>query len=63
MNDRSVKPISPITIHTISEIETAFRTLQTGKNIGKVVVVPQADDQVKVRSSSHQVSAHADNAP
>lgn len=44
----SIKPIFPITKYGISEVETAFRALQTGKNIGKAVVIPRQDDQVKV---------------
>ncbi|GAD95061.1 hypothetical protein PVAR5_3699 [Paecilomyces variotii No. 5] len=42
-----VKPVTPLTTYNISELETAFRTLQTGKNMGKLVVVPQEGDQVK----------------
>ncbi|KAL1862392.1 Type I Iterative PKS [Paecilomyces lecythidis] len=42
-----VRSISPLTTYRISELETAFRTLQTGKNMGKLVVVPQEGDQVK----------------
>ena len=41
------KPISPITTFPISDVETAFRTLQSGKVMGKIVVVPRPDDQVK----------------
>lgn len=41
------RPISPITIFPISDVETAFRTLQSGKTMGKIVVVPHPDDQVK----------------
>ncbi|CRG86478.1 Fatty acid synthase [Talaromyces islandicus] len=43
----SIKPISPITKYSISEVETAFRTLQTGKNIGKAVVISRPNDKVK----------------
>jgi NADPH:quinone reductase-like Zn-dependent oxidoreductase len=41
------RPISPITVFPISEVETAFRTLQSGKIMGKIVIVPQPGDQVK----------------
>ncbi|KAK2813824.1 Type I Iterative PKS [Emmonsiellopsis sp. PD_5] len=47
-SDGLIRPISPIATHPVSEIEVALRTLQAGKNIGKLVVVPQANDQVKV---------------
>ena len=45
-----VKPVSPITIFPISEVEMAFRALQSGKSIGKIVVEPRSDDQTKVCS-------------
>lgn len=44
-----VAPPTPITTFPISEVETALRSLQTGSNAhGKLVVVPHADDIVKV---------------
>jgi NADPH:quinone reductase-like Zn-dependent oxidoreductase/malonyl CoA-acyl carrier protein transacylase len=42
-----VRPISPITTFPISNVESAFRTLQGGKIMGKIVIVPRPDDQVK----------------
>ncbi|KAH8650550.1 putative polyketide synthase [Tricladium varicosporioides] len=42
-----VRPISPITIFPMSEIESAFRKLQSGGIIGKIVIVPKLDDKVK----------------
>lgn len=48
----SVNPILPLTTYRIAELETAFRTMQTGKAMGKIVVVPQAGDQVKVSQSA-----------
>ncbi|KAH8891529.1 polyketide synthase [Thozetella sp. PMI_491] len=43
----SLEPIAPITVFGISEVETAFRLLQSGKTVGKLVVVPQPGEQVK----------------
>lgn len=43
----AVKPIAPITVFGISQVETAFRLLQSGKTTGKLVVVPKAGEQVK----------------
>jgi NADPH:quinone reductase-like Zn-dependent oxidoreductase len=48
MAKQSVHPILPLTTYQISELETAFRTLQTGKAMGKIVVVPHQDDYVNV---------------
>jgi NADPH:quinone reductase-like Zn-dependent oxidoreductase len=42
-----VRPISPITIFPMSNVESAFRTLQSGKIMGKIVLVPKLDDVVK----------------
>ncbi|KAE9366807.1 putative polyketide synthase [Stipitochalara longipes BDJ] len=47
MDKGLVKPISPITTFPISNVESAFRTLQGGKIMGKIVIVPRSDDQVK----------------
>ena len=38
----------PLTIFPISEVERALRTMQSGRHIGKLVVVPKAGDIVKV---------------
>ncbi|KAF3398157.1 Compactin diketide synthase mokB [Penicillium rolfsii] len=57
-----VRPISPLTTYRISELETAFRTLQTGKAMGKIVVVPREDDYVKAvapKTSSSLLRADA----
>ena len=45
----SLRPIAPITTYPISKIEAAFRTLQSGKAMGKIVIKPEAGDQVTVR--------------
>ena len=44
-----VKPVSPIHDFAVSDIETAFRSLQSGKLTGKVVITPRSDDVVMVR--------------
>ncbi|KAN0092149.1 BcPKS8, polyketide synthase [Hyaloscypha variabilis] len=47
MDEGLVRPISPITTFPISNVESAFRTLQGGKIMGKIVIVPSRDDQVR----------------
>ncbi|KAJ5497006.1 Acyl transferase/acyl hydrolase/lysophospholipase [Penicillium fimorum] len=47
IGEGSVHPILPLSTYRISEIEKAFRTLQNGKSMGKIVIVPHKDDQVK----------------
>lgn len=40
----------PTTTFPISDVETAFKTMQSGNLDGKLIVAPQAGDEVKVRS-------------
>ncbi|OCL14366.1 polyketide synthase [Glonium stellatum] len=42
-----IRSIFPITVFPISDVETAFKVLQSGKVHGKLVVMPQLGDQVK----------------
>ncbi|KAL1623909.1 Type I Iterative PKS [Neofusicoccum ribis] len=55
----SVRPIAPITTYPISELETAFRTMQAGKHLGKLVVVPHDNDLVKARKRTLRLSPEA----
>jgi NADPH:quinone reductase-like Zn-dependent oxidoreductase len=43
-----IKPADSITVFPISDVETAFKVLQSGSSHGKLVVVPQPEDEVKV---------------
>jgi NADPH:quinone reductase-like Zn-dependent oxidoreductase/malonyl CoA-acyl carrier protein transacylase len=43
-----IGPSSSITVFPISDVETAFKVLQSGTASGKLIVVPQPEDQVKV---------------
>ena len=43
-----IKAVTPITQYPISEVTKAFRLMQAGKHLGKIVVVPRPDDMVKV---------------
>ncbi|KAL2119996.1 hypothetical protein VTJ04DRAFT_6957 [Mycothermus thermophilus] len=47
-----VKPATPITKFSISDVEEAFKAQQTGKTLGKLVVVPDANDIVKAARST-----------
>ena len=49
MRSGSIKPVSPVHDFAVSDIETAFRSLQSGKLIGKVVITPRPGDMVMVR--------------
>ncbi|KAL4755750.1 uncharacterized protein BDW70DRAFT_165155 [Aspergillus foveolatus] len=43
-----IKPLYPITKVAFSDAQTAFRMLQIGADMGKVILVPGADDIVPV---------------
>ncbi|KAK3942622.1 polyketide synthase [Diplogelasinospora grovesii] len=46
-----IRPATPVTTFPISDVETALKTLQTGKTTGKLVVVPGANDIIKAPPS------------
>jgi NADP-dependent 3-hydroxy acid dehydrogenase YdfG len=47
MDQKVIRPISPVTVFPIADVEAAFRALQGGKVMGKVVIVPGETDQVR----------------
>ena len=49
----TVEPVSPIHEFAVSDIETAFRSLQSGRLMGKVVIMPLPGDTVMVIPSVH----------
>lgn len=46
----SITPPQPLHVHTYSEIQEAFRTMQSGSHTGKLVLKPSHEDTVMVRS-------------
>jgi hypothetical protein len=48
--EKSFPSISPITAYPISGIEKAFRVMQAGQHMGKVVIRVHPEDEVRVRS-------------
>lgn len=48
LNQGIAKPVTPITSLPFSGVEEAFRLMQTGKHMGKVVLEPTDDDIVSV---------------
>ena len=58
----TIKAPYPTTVFGISELETALRTMQSGKHMGKLVLVPRSDEKVKVapiREDRHLLSRDA----
>lgn len=54
LGNGQIKPVGPITVFPISDVETAFKVCQSGATAGKLVVVPQPEDQVKATQSNKQ---------
>ena len=61
LRDGAISPVQPLNIFPLSEIEGAFRLIQSGKHSGKVVLKARKDTTVKVGSlpfsSFHKSSA------
>lgn len=49
IEQKKMSPAHPLQVFSAGEIEKAFRALQSGKTIGKVVVEFRPDEQVEVR--------------
>lgn len=46
----TVRPITPLSVYPVSEVEAGFRSLQSGKNLGKIAVTLGREDMVQVCS-------------
>lgn len=44
----AITPVQPLNVFPLSKIESAFRLIQSGKHLGKVVLKAEADTEVKV---------------
>ncbi|GAB1214119.1 hypothetical protein ATERTT37_003279 [Aspergillus terreus] len=43
-----IKPVHPVTVYPMGQVDKAFRLLQTGKHLGKLVLSTEPEEQVKV---------------
>ena len=50
MRQNRIKTVAPIHEYSVSQAESAFRSLQSGKPMGKVVLVPKGHDAVMVKA-------------
>lgn len=48
LQDKKIKVASPLNLYSISNIESAFRNMQSGRNIGKMVLTLSPSDVVPV---------------
>ena len=60
LEEKTIQPIQPVTVYPISEIQHAFRTMQTGKHLGKIVIKPNEGDLVKVLPQKQAVQLQPD---
>lgn len=50
LGSRAITNIAPVTTFSLADIGRAFRVMQAGKHIGKIVIVPGPEDLVKASS-------------
>ena len=50
-----IKPVMPLTVHPVSEVEKAFRHMQAGKHLGKIALTYSPEDIVPTRRTTHDV--------
>lgn len=48
IRENKIRPVQPINVFPMSNIESAFRIMQHGKHLGKLIIKPKADDMVMV---------------
>ncbi|KAF5554613.1 polyketide synthase [Fusarium mexicanum] len=59
IHDGTVKPIAPLQLFSMAEVEKAFRHMQAGKHMGKVIVSVKDDDVVPAMPRAPHVNIHA----
>jgi NADPH:quinone reductase-like Zn-dependent oxidoreductase len=50
LNTGSVLPVTPLSVFPIWDVESAYRQIQAGKHVGKIVLKADAECKVKVRN-------------
>ncbi|KAL2822603.1 hypothetical protein BJX63DRAFT_441226 [Aspergillus granulosus] len=55
LSQGNIRAINPITTYSISDLGRAFRQMQAGKHIGKIIVLPRSGDKVKVSTGPKPV--------
>jgi NADPH:quinone reductase-like Zn-dependent oxidoreductase len=48
VKEKAISPVEPVTVYSLSDIEKAFRLMQAGKHMGKIVISVKPDDMVPV---------------
>lgn len=55
----AIAPVKPVTVYPLSDLERAYRLMQAGKHMGKIVISVSADDMIPVSHyflNSHSVA-------
>ncbi|KAK4238694.1 hypothetical protein C8A03DRAFT_14873 [Achaetomium macrosporum] len=47
LGDGTIANVAPVTTYSLADVGRAFRTMQAGKHMGKIVIVPGASDTVR----------------
>ncbi|RHZ73806.1 hypothetical protein CDV55_100878 [Aspergillus turcosus] len=55
LSEKKVRAVTPINVFPLSDAERAFRIMQEGKHLGKIILSPEAGDLVKVLPSTKSV--------
>ncbi|KAL4916483.1 hypothetical protein BDW62DRAFT_186074 [Aspergillus aurantiobrunneus] len=55
LDQKAIRAISPMTTYSVSDLNRAFRLMQAGRHMGKIIVIPRAGDKVKVSTSPKAV--------
>lgn len=48
LKEKDIRPVSPITIYSVSDLYKAFRLVETGRYLGEVIVQPHQGELVKL---------------
>jgi NADPH:quinone reductase-like Zn-dependent oxidoreductase len=54
LEKNEIRPITPITVYPLPEVEKAMRVMQAGKHLGKIIISPSEGDMVKASEDAHQ---------
>nr|A0A3G1DJH7.1 RecName: Full=Squalestatin tetraketide synthase; Short=SQTKS; AltName: Full=Highly reducing polyketide synthase 1; Short=HR-PKS 1; AltName: Full=Squalestatin S1 biosynthesis cluster protein pks1 [Phoma sp. MF5453]AMY15057.1 tetraketide synthase MF-SQTKS [Phoma sp. MF5453] len=60
LQQKAVRPVTPISIYKIGDIETAFRLMQAGKHMGKIVITAPEDAMVPVVTQPPKLQLRSD---
>lgn len=55
-----IRPITPLTVYPLQDVEKALRTMQAGTHLGKIVIKPSQQDKVKVAPLRRSVKLRPD---